>query len=82
MKNWQEEICNYHSLRFTNAVVEGKNNKIKALQRRHYFTRNPNCYKQRISLCLKKSIVLNIRKVFRIKQPLLISKEVAFCCFY
>lgn len=24
MKNWQEEICNYHQLRFTNAAVEGK----------------------------------------------------------
>jgi len=50
MKNWQEEICNYHHLRFTNAAVEGRNNKIKALQRRHYFTRNPKHYKQRILL--------------------------------
>ncbi|WP_338062516.1 transposase [Sporosarcina limicola] len=50
MNNWQEEICNYHHLRFTNAAVEGRNNKIKALQRRHYFTRNPKYYKQRILL--------------------------------
>ena len=50
MKNWQKEICNYHHLRFTNAAVEGRNNKIKALQRRHYFTRNPKHYKQRILL--------------------------------
>lgn len=50
MHNWQEEICNYHQLRFTNAAVEGKNNKIKALQRRHYFTRNRECYKQHILL--------------------------------
>lgn len=50
MKNWQEEICNYHHVRFTNAAVEGRNNKIKALQRRHYFTRNPKNYKQRILL--------------------------------
>ncbi|HEY4549327.1 MAG TPA: ISL3 family transposase [Bacillus sp. (in: firmicutes)] len=50
MKNWQKEICNYHHLRFTNATVEGRNNKIKALQRRHYFTRNPKHYKQRILL--------------------------------
>lgn len=50
MNNWQEEICNYHHLRFTNAAVEGRNNKIKALQRRHYFTRNPQHYKQRILL--------------------------------
>ncbi|ANU12059.1 hypothetical protein BBH88_18245 [Planococcus antarcticus DSM 14505] len=50
MKNWRKEICNYHHLRFTNAAVEGRNNKIKALQRRHYFTRNPKHYKQRILL--------------------------------
>lgn len=50
MRNWEEEICNYHLLRFTNAAVEGRNNKIKALQRRHYFTRNKTCYKQRILL--------------------------------
>lgn len=50
MRNWQEEICNYHQFRFTNAAVEGKNNKIKALQRRHYFTRNPERYKQHILL--------------------------------
>ncbi|RSL29725.1 hypothetical protein D7Z54_29810 [Salibacterium salarium] len=50
MQTWQEEICNYHRLRYTNAAVEGKNNKIKALQRRHYFTRNSEGYKQRILL--------------------------------
>ena len=50
MRNWQEGICNYHQLRFTNAAVEGKNNKIKALQRRHYFTRNTERYKQHILL--------------------------------
>lgn len=49
MKNWRQEmICNYHRLRFTNAAVEGRNNKIKAIQRRHYFTRNSQGYKQRI----------------------------------
>lgn len=50
MYNWQEEICNYHQLRFTNAAVEGKNNLIKALQRRHFFTRNPQHYKETILL--------------------------------
>lgn len=50
MRNWQEEICNYHQLRFTNAAVEGKNNLIKALQRRHFFTRNPQHYKETILL--------------------------------
>lgn len=29
MHNWQEEICNYHQLRFTNAAVEGKTIKSK-----------------------------------------------------
>lgn len=48
MKNWQEEICNYHQLRFTNAAVEGKNNLIKSIQRRHFFTRNPLHYKETI----------------------------------
>lgn len=50
MCNWQEEICNYHKLRFTNAAVEGKNNLIKSLQRRHFFTRNPQHYKETILL--------------------------------
>jgi transposase len=59
MKNWQEEICNYHRLRFTNAAVEGRNNQIKALQRRHYFTRNPRHYKQRILLeCNRERVIL------------------------
>lgn len=42
--NWQEEIINYHHCRFTNAVPEGRNNKIKAFQRRHFFTRNRDNY--------------------------------------
>ncbi|WP_157796224.1 transposase [Bacillus xiapuensis] len=46
MINWPGEICNYHRIRFTNATVKRKNNKIKTLQRRHYFTRNPKHYKQ------------------------------------
>ncbi|WP_157047726.1 transposase [Cellulosilyticum ruminicola] len=33
-------MANYHQCRFTNVAVEGKNNKIKALQRRSYFLRN------------------------------------------
>ncbi|WP_228548390.1 ISL3 family transposase [Sporosarcina obsidiansis] len=50
MYNWRDEICNYHQLRFTNAAVEGKNNLIKALQHRHFFTRNPEHYKESILL--------------------------------
>ncbi|MHC1685870.1 MAG: transposase [Clostridiaceae bacterium] len=46
-KNWKQEIINYHSCRYTNAAVEGRNNKIKALQRRGYFNRNPKSYKSK-----------------------------------
>lgn len=49
-ENWRQEIINYHTYRYTNAAVEGRNNKIKALQRRHYFTRNRNYYEARIFL--------------------------------
>lgn len=45
MRNWQNEIINYHYCRWTNATVEGRHNRIKAYQRRHYFTRNHVCYK-------------------------------------
>lgn len=47
-ENWEEEINNYHRYRFTNAAVEGRNNKIKAIQRRCYFTRNRRYYLLRI----------------------------------
>nr|WP_237691010.1 transposase [Paenibacillus caui] len=45
MRNWKEEIVNYHQCRWTNATVEGRHNRIKAFQRRHYFTRNRTRYK-------------------------------------
>ncbi|SCW66082.1 Transposase [Paenibacillus tianmuensis] len=45
MRNWKEEIVNYHHCRWTNATVEGRHNRIKAFQRRHYFTRNRSRYK-------------------------------------
>lgn len=48
-ENWSEEIINYHYCRFTNAQVEGWNNKIKTLQRKCYFLRNIlNIFKQNI----------------------------------
>ncbi|MBO9604679.1 MAG: ISL3 family transposase [Paenibacillaceae bacterium] len=50
MRNWKEEIVNYHRCRWTNAMVEGRHNRIKAFQRRHYFTRNRDCYKDGILL--------------------------------
>ena len=49
-ENWEEEITNYHCHRFTNAAVEGRNNKIKAIQRRCYFTRNKRYYLLRIKM--------------------------------
>lgn len=48
IRNWQEEIINYHRCRWTNATVEGRHNRIKAYQRRHYFTRNKECYRSGI----------------------------------
>ena len=39
-----EVIVNYHRCRFTNGVVEGRNGKIKSLQRRHYFLSNRTFY--------------------------------------
>lgn len=45
MRNWEEEIVNYHHCLWTNATVERRHNRIKTYQRRHYFTRNRRCYK-------------------------------------
>ncbi|MFC3787277.1 hypothetical protein ACFOQM_00520 [Paenibacillus sp. GCM10012307] len=36
---------NYHRCRGINATVEGRHNRIKAYQRRHYFTRNRSATK-------------------------------------
>ena len=49
-ENWKQEIINYHLYRFINASVEERNNKIEAIQRRHYFTRNRKYYEARIFL--------------------------------
>jgi len=38
--NWRNEITNYHFCRFTNGIVEGRNGKIKSLQRRRFFVQN------------------------------------------
>lgn len=40
------DYMNYHASRWTNAAVEGRNNRMKAYQRRHYFTRNRERYVQ------------------------------------
>jgi len=33
LRNWQNEIINYHHCRWTNATVEGRHNRIKTYQR-------------------------------------------------
>lgn len=58
MRNWQMEIVNYHHCRWTNATVEGRHNRIKAFQRRHYFTRNLNLYKMGILMECNRSRLL------------------------
>ncbi|MEV2698617.1 transposase [Paenibacillus larvae] len=50
MRNWKEEIVNYHQCRWTNATAEGRHNRIKAFQRQRYFTRNRSHYKAGILL--------------------------------
>jgi transposase len=42
-------IVNYHRCRFTNGIVEGRNGKIKSLQRRHFFLSNRTFYE---ALCI------------------------------
>lgn len=49
-KNWKQEILNYHLCRFTNGIVEGRNGKIKSLQRRHFFLQNRDFYEALIIL--------------------------------
>lgn len=45
MRSKREVITNYHRCRWTNAAIEGRHNRIKAYERRHYFTRNAISYK-------------------------------------
>jgi transposase len=59
MHNWHEEIINYHRCRWTNATVEGRHNRIKAYQRRHYFTRNHDRYKAGILVECNRKRLLN-----------------------
>jgi len=47
-ENWTTEMSNYHFYRFTNASVEGRNNRIKALMRRSYCLPNRTSYENRI----------------------------------
>ena len=47
--NHRDTIVNYHRCRFTNGIVEGRNGKIKSLQRRYYFLPNRSFYE---ALCV------------------------------
>jgi len=55
-QNWQPEILNYHLCRFTNGIVEGRNGKIKSLQRRRFFAQNRTYYESLIILECNKEI--------------------------
>jgi transposase len=48
LRNWQEEILNYFTWRYTNAFTEGKNNKIKLIKRQGYGYGNFDNFRLRI----------------------------------
>lgn len=48
LRNWQEEILNYFSRRYTNGFTEGKNNKIKLIKRQGYGYGNFDNFRLRI----------------------------------
>lgn len=48
LESWREEVLNYWRYRITNALVEGKHNRVKALKRRAYGYRNDRAFMLRI----------------------------------
>ncbi len=48
LRKWQEEILNYWVYPITNAMVEGKHNRVKVLKRRAYGYRNDRTFSLRI----------------------------------
>jgi transposase len=48
LRRWQTEVLNYWRYPITNAVVEGKHNRVKALKRRAYGYRNNRTFQFRI----------------------------------
>ena len=48
LRRWQTEVLNYWRYRITNAVVEGKHNRVKVLKRRAYGYRNNSTFLLRI----------------------------------
>jgi transposase len=48
LRRWQEEVLNYWDYPITNAMVEGKHNRVKVLKRRAYGYRNDRTFSLRI----------------------------------
>jgi transposase len=48
LKRWQKEVLNYWRYPITNALVEGKHNRVKVLKRRAYGYRNDRSFMLRI----------------------------------
>jgi len=48
LKRWQKEVLNYWRYPVTNALVEGKHNRVKVLKRRAYGYRNDRSFMLRI----------------------------------
>jgi transposase len=48
LTKWREEVLNYWDYRITNAMVEGKHNRVKVLKRRAYGYRNDRTFSLRI----------------------------------
>lgn len=51
LQSWREEVLNYWRYRITNALVEGKHNRVKTLKRRAYGYRNDRAFMLRILNC-------------------------------
>jgi transposase len=48
LQRWQEEVINYWHFPLTDALVEGKHNRLKVLKRRAYGYRNDRTFLLRI----------------------------------
>lgn len=48
LQNWRQEVLNYWTYPITNAMVEGKHNRVKVLKRRAYGYRNDRTFSLRI----------------------------------
>ena len=44
VQRWREEVLNYWRFPFTNALVEGKHNRVKVVKRRAYGYRNEQVF--------------------------------------